>query len=93
MRIPKLDNNIIPSFCWDRNWTLQEIRNRIADSTAFEQILLIAWVLREGTPIEIWNIFSPKDIFPVLKKLLPFLGRRKNYWIYTYNVWHKLGKV
>jgi hypothetical protein len=93
MIIPRLRDDLKPSFCWDRDWTFGEIRRRLRESIKFDKVKLIAWILREGTYAEIWNLVSPKEVFFMLDTLKPFLGRRKDYWSYTFDVWHKLGKV
>jgi hypothetical protein len=93
MKIQPLDNAQKPSFCWDRDWTVGEIKTRLHFATGFERLRLISWILREATFDEIWNFFSPADIYPLLVELLPWLGKKRDYWRYTFDVWRRLGKI
>jgi len=93
MKLSKMKDNEKPGFSWDRNWDIGEIRKRLMLSEGIERISLMAWILREGTFTEIWNLLSPIEVYSHFKKILPFLGRRKEYWSYTFDAWHKLGKI
>ena len=93
MKFKKLQDLDKPSFCWDRNWNIAEIRTKLAQSEGHEHLALTAWILREGTFAEIWALLRPSEVYLILTALMPFLGRRKEYWNYTFNVWHALGKI
>lgn len=61
MQLNLLKETDKPSFCWDRNWTIAEIRQKLVQADEKERISLVAWILREGTFTEIWNLlFYPK---------------------------------
>jgi hypothetical protein len=93
MKIKRIDDAQRPSFCWDRSWDFATIKYELMRADEQKKIQLISWILREGTFDEIWNILNPRETFLLINKLLPFLGRKKEYWRYTFDVWHKLGKV
>ena len=93
MKINIMRNTEKPSFCWDRDWTVGEIKERLRSAPHFERIRLTAWIMREGTFEEVWNFLTPQQVYPLLEKLLPRLGRKKEYWRYTFDAWHRLGKV
>lgn len=93
MKIKRIDDTEKPSFCWDRPWNFGTVKNELKRADEQSKIQLISWILREGTFNEIWNILNPGETFLLMDKLLPFLGRKKEYWRYTFNVWHQLGKV
>ena len=93
MKFQKIADTEKPTFCWDRNWSIAEIKKRLAQSDENERLSLMAWILREGTFAEIWTILLPSEVYAFLNRLTPFLGRRKEYWRYTFNAWHRLGKV
>jgi hypothetical protein len=93
MKITRLTDSEKPSFCWDRDWTVGEIRRRLREATGLERLQLTGWILREGAFQEIWSFFSPQEVSPSLDSVMPFLGRRKEYWRYTFDVWRKLGKI
>jgi hypothetical protein len=93
MKIKKFADSDIPSFCWDRPWSFGVIKEKLRLADEQEQIRLISWILREGAMEEIWNLLKPDEIYLQLDKIAPLLGRRKEYWRYTFNVWHQLGKI
>ena len=93
MKIRRLSDSEKPSFCWDRDWTVGEIKHRIHAASEPQRLRLYAWILREATFAEVWNFFSPAEIYPVLEELVPWLGKKRDYWRYTFDVWHRLGKI
>jgi hypothetical protein len=93
MKIKMFADSDIPSFCWDRPWSFGVIKEKLKMADEQERINLISWILREGSMDEIWNLLTPHEIFASIDKILPFLGRKKEYWRYTFNVWHQLGKI
>jgi len=48
MEIQRLTDTEKPSFCWDRDWTVGDIRRRLRDATGLERLLLIGRIVREG---------------------------------------------
>jgi hypothetical protein len=93
MKIKPLSDDSIPTFCWDRQWNSGEIRRRLRETEGFEKLRLIAWIMREGTFNEIWNFLKPSEVSPILKDILPLLGKKRDYWSYTFDVWRRLGKI
>lgn len=83
----------IPSFCWDRNWTVSEIRRRLQVSKEWDRDLLMAWILRESPISEVWDYLSPLEVADSLPRILGFLGRRKDFWNYIIGAWRELGKI
>jgi len=78
MKIKKLDDTYKPSFCWDRNWTIGEIKTRLKDANEFEKFRLIGWIMREGTFNEIWSLLTPSEISRDFQKIIRWLGKKKN---------------
>lgn len=93
MKIQSMAPDEKPSFCWDRDWTVADIKARLRVESGFERLRLIAWILREGTYDEIWNLLQPQQVYAMRDELLPMLGRKKEYWRYTLDVWHRMGKI
>jgi hypothetical protein len=83
----------VPYFCWDRPWTVREIREQLASSTGKEWIRLMAWILREAATGDVWAFVRPQDVWERFNELEPFLGRRRRFWRYIMETWHELGKV
>lgn len=83
----------VPSFCWDRNWTVSEIRRRLQNSKGWDRDLLMAWILRESPISEVWDYLSPLEVADSLPKINRFLGRRKDFWNYIIGAWRELGKI
>jgi hypothetical protein len=47
----------VPYFCWDRSWTVAGIRRRLTTSSEQEWVKLMAWIMRESTPID-WHLLE-----------------------------------
>ena len=93
MKYSKLDDSYIPSFCWDRNWSIGDIRSKLSSANDLERYRLIGWIMREGTFEEIWNLVSPSEIKPIFKPVSRWLGKKTDFWRYTFDVWERLGKI
>ena len=72
MQLNLLKETDKPGFCWDRNWSIAEIRQKLAQADEKEHISLAAWILREGTFTEIWNLLFPSEVFARQNSLLPY---------------------
>ena len=52
----------IPYICWDRDWSVAEIRSRLLSSEGVEKHRLMAWLMRELKTPEVWFFLKPTDI-------------------------------
>lgn len=82
-----------PSFCWDRGWTKTELIERLRTADEPERDRLMAWILREALTAEVWEYVTPKEVDARLERLLPRLGRKREFWRYLFGKWHELGKL
>ena len=83
----------IPYFCWDRPWTAGEIRRRLASAEGIERDRLIAWIMREAAFRDVWQFVSPREVDDALPRILPQLGRWKEFWQHILGTWHELGRI
>ena len=83
----------IPYFCWDRAWTEEDVRRRLEASTGFEWIRLAAWIMREARFEDVWRFLRAAQVRDHLDELLPFLGRKKDFWAFIIGAWHELGRI
>jgi hypothetical protein len=83
----------IPYICWDRHWTAGEIRRRLADQDTGERFRVLAWLMRELKPSEVWYFVSPSVMYAHFDAVKPWLGASKNFWEYLLGTWHELGKI
>ncbi len=91
IRLP-LDDEI-PFFCWDRKWTVAEIRRRLKESQGRERDRLMAWILREASYDEVWQYVTPREIDEALPRIESQLGRWRGMWRHLIKAWHELGKL
>lgn len=70
-----------------------EIMQGLRDLTGFERNRLVAWIMREARFDDVWKFLKPQDVREHFEELYPFLGRSKEFWKYTMDTWHELGKV
>jgi hypothetical protein len=86
----KFSEESIPYFCWDRNWTVAEIKKRLHEE---ERINILSWILREAKLADVWYFTSPQQILSCFDDLKLRLGRKRKFWEYILNEWQKLGKI
>ena len=86
----QFDDNTIPAFSWDRNWSISEIKKRL---TGVDHINVLSWIMREAKFEEVWYFTSPKDVFDSFNELKYLLRRKRLFWEYILNEWHELGKI
>lgn len=89
----RLQDDTIPNFCWDRRWTVRDIRDRLRAATGDEWVRLASWILREAATDDVWAFLKPEDVRDHLIELTPFLGRRKEFWQFIIGTWHEMGKL
>jgi hypothetical protein len=90
MAITKFDEDVIPYFSWDKHWKVSEIRERLNGE---EYLNTLAWLMREATVTDVWEFVSPSMVMSNFEKLKNQLGRKRDFWEYILNEWHKLGKI
>ena len=82
----------IPYICWDRKWTVGDIRRRLQAEDSNERFRIMAWLMRELKPSEVWFFLSPAQVYKDLPAIEPFLATSKSFWQYLLGTWHELGK-
>ena len=82
----------IPYFAWDRKKTVADIKAAIGKEPDL-QIKTIAWIMREAKFDDVWQFISPKELWQSFDEILPFLGRKKEFWQYMLRTWNELGKI
>ncbi|MCE7937147.1 hypothetical protein DCC79_02625 [bacterium] len=80
-----------PYFFWDRRITAADLREAIADRSHPEHVDLLAHLLREARPDEVWEYVSPEQVAAEWPRLAPRLGRRRAFWEWLIEGWVRLG--
>ena len=88
-----MPENEIPYFCWDRPWTVGDVRKRLAALAWPEKADLVAWIMREAAFADVWQFVSPAEVGAHLDILTPMLGRRRELWEYIVRTWRDMGKL
>jgi hypothetical protein len=83
----------IPYFCWDRPWTVREIRERLQAAEGMERDKLAAWIMREAAFRDVWQFLSPAEVRELFPRVMLQLGRWKEFWQYILGTWRELGKI
>ena len=88
-----MSDNEIPYFCWDRPWSVGEIRGRLAGIEWPDKSDLAAWIMREAKFEDVWDFLTPEEVGSHISLLLPKLGRNRELWEYIVRTWYELGKL
>lgn len=83
----------IPYICWDRRWTVADIRNRLAAAHGVERHRLMAWLMRELKTSEVWFFMKPADIAREFDGISRWLGPSRPRWVHLLEMWRDLGKL
>lgn len=86
-------DNAIPHFCWDRAWTVADIRTRLAEARGTEYDRLLAWLLRECSFRDVWRFVTPEQVAEALPRITRQLGRWREFWPYILGAWRELGRI
>lgn len=85
------DEDAIPYFLWDDPMTIGEVRRRLATSSPPERDRLLGKILREARDPDVWRFTSPEEVAARFSTLSRHLGRRRSFWEFLLNRWHKEG--
>jgi hypothetical protein len=86
-------DDTIPYICWDRDWSVAEIRSRLRSSEGVEKHRLMAWLMRELKTPEVWFFLKPTEIRQEFVGISRWLGPARPLWEYLLGIWHELGKL
>ena len=86
-------DDTVPYICWDRNWTVADIRDRLRSAQGVERHRLMAWLMRELKTSEVWFFLKPEDIRHEFEGISRWLGPARPLWEYLLRTWHELGKL
>lgn len=87
------DPSAIPYFLWDEPMTVLEFRHRLNTSSPPERTRLLAKLLREARDTDVWKFTSPEEVWRRWPELSPHLGRRRGFWEFLLDRWHKEGLI
>jgi len=80
-----------PYFLWDENRTTGDLRRALATAVPAERDRLLGKLMREARDTDVWTFVSPEDIWMRFEAIRPYLGRRRPFWEYLLNAWHRDG--
>ncbi|HMP73796.1 MAG TPA: hypothetical protein PKE55_11095 [Kiritimatiellia bacterium] len=83
----------VPYICWDRNWTVGDIKQRLTDAQGSSRHQLMAWLMRELKTSEVWYFLKPTEIYQEFDHIKRWLGPAESRWTFLLKTWHELGKV
>ena len=81
----------VPYFLWDEPMTIAELRQRLIKSSSEERMRLLGKILREARDTDVWKFTTPREVWRDWAKLEPYLGRRREFWKFLFESWHKEG--
>lgn len=80
-----------PYFLWDDTLTWDQLRAILNDTAHPQFAYYLGKTLREADFQDIWKLVSVKTVYARLQEALPFLGKRRQYWVFLFNGWRRLG--
>jgi hypothetical protein len=89
----KWTEDAVPYICWDRRWTVADIRARLRAAQGVERHRLMAWLMRELKTPEVWFFLTPDDVWREFDAISRWLGPSRPLWTHLLRTWHELGKL
>lgn len=83
----------VPYFLWDEPMTVSEFKRRLKTASPAEQTRLLAKLLREARDTDVWKFTSPHEVWRRWAELSRQLGRRRRFWEFLLDRWHKEGLI
>jgi hypothetical protein len=84
-------DDAIPYFLWDDPIPVRELRHRLATAAPRERDRLLGKILREARDSDVWKFTMPDEVARRFGALKRHLGRRRPFWEFLLNRWHKEG--
>ncbi|HSN97740.1 MAG TPA: hypothetical protein VLS89_05555 [Candidatus Nanopelagicales bacterium] len=85
------DDEAIPYFLWDDPIPVAEVRHHLATASPPERDRLLGKILREARDPDVWRFTTPREVAARFSALSRHLGRRRPFWEFLLNLWHKEG--
>lgn len=63
----------------------------LADRQHPRRLILLAALMREARPEDVWTYVTPREVSDDLAELLPRLGRQRAFWKWLFEGWRRLG--
>jgi hypothetical protein len=79
------------SFAWDRELSEARLRAALSDASDPDHDRLLALLLREARPDEVWRWTTPEHVANSFERVSPRLGRRREFWRWLLAGWRQLG--
>jgi hypothetical protein len=85
------DPSARPYFLWDENTTVAELRSAIEHAEPDEWAQLVGKMMREARDTDVWHFVTPHAVWEHRALLDRYLGRRRAFWHYLLDAWHRDG--
>ena len=80
-----------PYFLWDESTTVAELRSSIERAEPEEWARLVGKMMREARDVDVWHFVTPRAVWDHRAQLDRYLGRRRAFWHYLLDGWHRDG--
>lgn len=86
------DPNARPYFLWDEpNATVASFRAALARADEDEKARLLGKLMREARDEDVWLFTTVDEVRALMTKIDRYLGRRRAFWRYLLDAWHRHG--
>jgi hypothetical protein len=80
-----------PYFLWDEDVSVAEFRQALAVAEPRDRARLIGKLMREARDTDVWSFVTPREVWAEFSSIRRYLGRRRPFWDYLLNAWHRDG--
>jgi hypothetical protein len=80
-----------PYFLWDEDTTVAELHAAIGRAEPEEWARLVGKMMREARDTDVWCFVTPQAVWERRALLDRYLGRRRAFWQYLLEGWHRDG--
>ena len=80
-----------PYFLWDEDTTVAELHSAISHAAPEEWARLVGKMMREARDTDVWRFVTPRAVWERRSLLDRYWGRRRAFWYYLLEGWHRDG--
>jgi hypothetical protein len=85
----RLDAQGRPYFLWDVDWTDERFRRELAQADDDVRVELIAKLMRQAKPDDVFEYVRLDDVLAVWDRLVPRLGAQRDFWVWLIGRWRE----
>ena len=82
-----------PYFLWDSDMTLADFERQLKNPDADIRAYMVGKLMRQAKPDDVFQFAKAREIRELWPRLLPYLGKTRDFWSWLFDSWEAQGRV